>query len=128
MIIHTPTLLNRLKLVFTRLTPFIARIRSLTLRSFGRFFAWCLSPIAGFPSSPTLERIRIITLGPSHEISGCRVLDATFSDTNMYPSLEVFEVCAPLETQTGEKGRDTYKRLCLDKDLPRLKALGRLPA
>jgi len=61
-------------------------------------------------------------------IGYCEALDAAFSDTNRYPSLEELEVCAPLKTQTGEKGRDTYERLCLDEYLPRLKALGRLPA
>ena len=59
---------------------------------------------------------------------GFDVLDATFSDTDKYPSLEELEVCSFLVTQAGKTGRDTHERLSIGEYLPRLKAMGRLPA
>ena len=114
----------------TQLTPFIARIKSLTLRCFVGFLPWRLSfaHSTGFPSSLTLERVRIITPGPFPMTEGCEILDATFSDTEKYPSLKELEVCSFLVTQARKSGRDTYERLSMDEHLPRLKAMGRLPA
>jgi len=59
---------------------------------------------------------------------GFNVLDTTFSDTDKYPSLKELEVCSFLVTQTGKTGRDMHERLSIDEYLPRLKAMGRLPA
>lgn len=115
--------------MITQLTPFIARIKSLTLRysDAGLFPWWLSSHNSGLPPSPTLERMRIVTPGPPPTTEGCKVLDATFSDTDRYPSLKELEVCSFLVTQGGKRGRDTYERLCMDEYLPRLKAVARLP-
>lgn len=76
----------------------------------------------------TLERIRIITRGPSLAVESCRILDNTFSDTDKYPSLVEFEVGSLKETTVGRKARDVYERLCYDEYFPRLRESGRLPA
>jgi len=84
------------------------------------------SPDENFPPSPTLERVRIITASPVSETYAG--LDITFSDTVMFPSLRVFEVCSDLAVQGGNRGRDAYIRVYTGEYLPRLRALGRLPA
>jgi len=56
------------------------------------------------------------------------VFDITFSDTSAYPSLKEVEVCSDLVIQEAKGGRDIYKRLYMDKYLPRLGLLGKLPA
>jgi hypothetical protein len=63
-------------------------------------------------------------------IEGCKVLDSTFSDTDRYPSLVEFEVVRPVgETNFGRlKAGDAHERVYMDEYLPRLKALGKLPA
>jgi len=123
-IFNNPDFVNRLRSVTTQLTPFIARIKSLTLRCLVGLLPWCPMPQGTpFPPSPTLEHIRILTPGPPF---GYGDLDATFSDTNRYPSLEELELCSILVAQVGKKGRDTHTRLRMDNYLPRLKAMGRL--
>ena len=54
------------------------------------------------------------------------VLDITFSDTHVYPSLKEVELCSDLVIQKGKRERDTYKRLYMDNYIPRLRLLGRL--
>jgi len=58
---------------------------------------------------------------------GCRVLDATFSDMDRYPSLQELEMCSLSMAQFGKKGKDAHERMCMDEYLPCLKAIGRLP-
>jgi len=82
----------------------------------------------GFPRSPTLERMKIIIAWSMPIEEDFEPLDSTFSDTNLFPSLKELEVCSDLVTQEGKRERDTHERLCLDECLPRLKAMGRLPA
>ena len=71
--------------------------------------------------------MRIITAWPVLVIEEYAAVDATFSDTDRYPSLEEVEVCSDLVTQEGKRGGDRFNRLYMDKCLPRLKALGKLP-
>jgi len=121
-------LLNWLRLAIALLTPLVARVKTLTLRCNYRLHPlWTRSPNDDFPPSRTLERIRIITTWPATTIEEYAVLDNTFSDALMYPSLKEVEVCSHLVNQE-ESGRDTLKRLDMDKYLPRLKFSGRLPA
>lgn len=111
------------------LTPFVARIKSLTIRSeYGLLPLWVPYLDMGFTPSPTLERMRIIIAWsmPVEEEFGA--LDVIFSDVDSYPSLKEFEVCSDSVTKEGKGGRDTYERLCIDEYLPHLKALGKLPA
>lgn len=110
------------------LALFITRIKSLTLRCHFELSPWW-SPGSLFPSSLTLERIRIVTPGPFTTFKGWKVLDDTFSDIDRYPALVELELCSLKVTEVGGKimMRDTYERLCADEYLPRLKALGRLP-
>ena len=125
------TSFDRLRSATTQLTPIIARTKSLTLRYFAGHLPWWFPSYHGLvvPPSRALERIRVITPGPfSDMMESCRVLDATFSDTKRYPSLKDFEVCSSAVARIGEEGWDTYERLCMDPYLPRLKAMGRLPA
>jgi len=84
------------------------------------------APDEDFPPSPTIERVRNISSWPVGE--DYAVLDVTFSDANRYPSLREFEVCSDLVARGGNGGRDVYKRLRVGEYLPRLRALGRLPA
>ena len=120
---------NRLRLAIAQLTTFVARIKSLTLRcEYGLLPLWAPSIYTSFPRSPTLERMKIIIAWSMPMVEEFETLDSTFSDTNQYPSLKEFEVCSDLVTKEGRKGRDTHERLCVDEYLPRLKAMGRLPA
>ena len=62
-------------------------------------------------------------------IEGCRVLDSTFSDKDRYPSLMELEVVRSVGVADIErKASQKYERVDMDEYLPRLKALGRLPA
>jgi hypothetical protein len=64
-------------------------------------------------------------------IEVCEILDSTFSDTDRYPSLVEFEVVRLVGvTKTGmTELSHTYEvDLDMDEYLPRLKALGVLPA
>jgi hypothetical protein len=112
-----------------QLARFIVRIKSLTLRCSVGLLPWLPSSPrdAPFPSSSTLERIRIITPRLPPTVEGCEILDTTFSDVEKYPSLVELEVCLFKTTRIGREARVTYERLCVDECLPRLKALGRLP-
>lgn len=122
-------LLDQLGIANNQLTRFIVRIKSLTLRCSVGLLPWLPSfpHTAPFPSSSTLERIRIVTARLPPTIEGYKVLDATFSDVEKYPSLVELEVCSSRGTRVGREARVTLERLCVDERLPRLKALGRLP-
>jgi len=120
--------LDWLRLVIGLLTPLVARVKALTLRSNYRHRPlWTRSPDDDFPPSRTLERIRIITAWPSMKIEEYPILDITFSDASVYPSLKGVEVCSDLVIRE-QRGRDTPERLDMDKYLPRLKFSGRLLA
>lgn len=110
------------------LTPFVARIKSLTIRcDYGFTPLWTQSGnVYYFPPSQTLEWMRIITLWSVPVTEGYVAMDATFSDTDRYPSLKGFEVCSDRVATEGKRGRDIHERWNVDKCLPRLKALGRL--
>ncbi|KAF9778941.1 hypothetical protein BJ322DRAFT_463498 [Thelephora terrestris] len=115
---------------FNQLIRFIVRIKSLTLRCSVGLLPWFPSNTHGasFPSSSTLERIKIITPRLRPTIEECKLLDATFSDTQRYPSLMELNVCSfKVTSWMGRQAGDTHEQLCLDEHLPRLMALGRLP-
>ena len=121
-------LFNWLRSAISLLTPFLARIKSLTLRfEYGFLPLWVPYLDMDFPPSPTLERMRIIIAWSMPIEEEFESLDSMFADTNQYPSLKEFEVCSDVVTQEGKKGRDTYESLCMDEYLPRLKAMGKLP-
>jgi hypothetical protein len=61
-------------------------------------------------------------------VEGCKDLDVIFSDTDRYPSLKEVELCSFVVTRIGNTGRDSHERFSMDEYLPRLKAIGRLPA
>ena len=131
LVVHTLTkLLHHLGSAITQLAQLIVRLKSLTLRCSSGLFPWWSSCSSDslFPSSLTLERIRIITPGPFPTVEGCRALDNTFSDTDRYPSLVELEVVLFGMTEFRREEKCTLKRLCMDEHLPRLKALGRLPS
>ena len=119
-------------LAIEQLTLLIGRIKSLTLRCPSQVLPWgfSCSSDSQFPPSATLERLRFITSGPSPMPTCCRLLDNTFSDTDRYPSLVEFELVRSVEVRRigGRVSEETHARLVhLDKFLPRLKGLGRLP-
>lgn len=113
----------------TQLALFIVRIKSLTLRCYSELLPWWPSSPSDspFPSSSTLERLRIITTIPFSITENCRIIDNTFSDTDRYPSLVELEVCSFDVVKIGWTARDKHARLSFDEHLPRLRALGRLP-
>jgi len=97
------------------LTPFVPRVKSLTLRFDCEFLPlWPCPPNEGFPPSQTLERIRTITFDWPTTAEGCAAVDIAFSDTHMYPSLKEVEVCSNSVIQERKRGRSTYKRLFAD--------------
>ena len=111
-----------------QLALLIARLNSLTVRCYSGFLPWWTSGSSDhFPSSPTLQRIRIIVPEWFHNmILYCAILDDTFSDTDRYPSLLEFEIRSLEVPNVRVKNWETHIRLCLDEYFPRLKALGRL--
>ena len=74
------------------------------------------------------ERMRIVTPRLSPTIEDYEILDTTFSDADKYPFLKELEICSLLMAQGGEKGGNTRGHFWMDEHLPRVRAMGRLPA
>ena len=114
--------------MINQLTSLVARIKFLTLRCDDGLCPWW-APYYNteLPPSPALERVRIV-LDQLPTTEDCKILDATFSDIDRYPSLKQLDLCLPPAPKGEEKGKGTHGGLEMKAYFPRLKAMGRLIA